>query len=143
MHCWCCCLRCCLNGTALLQSSQVDLDIKGTENSLRQDFIELEQKAFAWSVNGSNGPANGAVTLQVHHRWQPAHKHNSQTWTSAHAWIARECRDEAAARGGLAFIERESEGWHACFVTPNEPCLNLIIRPSDSVTLSGLEMSML
>lgn len=44
---------------------QVDLDIKGAENSLHQDFIELEQKAFPWSVNGSNGAANGAVTLQV------------------------------------------------------------------------------
>lgn len=44
---------------------QVDLDIMGPENSMRQDFIELEQQAFPWSVNGSNGPANGAVTLQV------------------------------------------------------------------------------
>ena len=44
---------------------QVDLDIMGPENSMRQDFIELGQQAFPWSVNGSNGPANGAVTLPV------------------------------------------------------------------------------
>ena len=44
---------------------QVDLDIKGTQNSLRQDFIELEQQSFPWSVYGSDGPGNGAVTLQV------------------------------------------------------------------------------
>ncbi|CAK0783467.1 hypothetical protein CVIRNUC_006666 [Coccomyxa viridis] len=43
---------------------KVDLDIKGTQNSLRQDFIELEQQSFPWSVNGSDGPGNGAVTLQ-------------------------------------------------------------------------------
>ena len=48
-----------------MQCIQVDLDIKGTQNSLRQDFIELEQQSFPWSVNGSDGPQNGAVTLQV------------------------------------------------------------------------------
>ena len=44
---------------------QVDLDIKGTQNSLRQDFIELQQQSFPWSVNGSDGLQNGPVTLQV------------------------------------------------------------------------------
>jgi len=46
---------------------QVDLDIKGTENSVRQDYIELEAKPLAWSVAGANGPVNGTaapVTLQ-------------------------------------------------------------------------------
>lgn len=32
---------------------------------MRQDYIELQQQAFPWSVNGSNGQQNGAVTLQV------------------------------------------------------------------------------
>ena len=42
----------------------MDLDIKGPLNSVRQDFIELEQKVFPWSIPGANGPGNGGVTLQ-------------------------------------------------------------------------------
>ena len=46
---------------------QVDLDIKGTENSMRQDFIEVEERPRPWSVAGANGPVNGTaapVTVQ-------------------------------------------------------------------------------
>ena len=48
-----------------LAMMQVDLDIEGTQNSPHQDFIELEQRSLPWSVNGSGGPQDGAVTLQV------------------------------------------------------------------------------
>ena len=47
-----------------LARAQVDLDIAGPQNSVRQDFIELEQKAFPWSQPGENGPNSSAVTLQ-------------------------------------------------------------------------------
>ncbi|EIE26972.1 amine oxidase catalytic domain-containing protein [Coccomyxa subellipsoidea C-169] len=46
---------------------KVDLDIKGTENSMRQDFIEIEERPLPWSVAGANGPVNGTaapVTVQ-------------------------------------------------------------------------------
>ncbi|CAL8468966.1 g8507 [Coccomyxa elongata] len=46
---------------------KVDLDIKGTENSVRQDFIEVEARPLPWSVAGANGPSNGTaapVTVQ-------------------------------------------------------------------------------
>ena len=42
----------------------MDLDIAGPQNSVRQDFIELEQRAFPWSLPGENGPNSSAVTLQ-------------------------------------------------------------------------------
>lgn len=45
----------------------MDLDIKGTENSVRQDFIEVEERPQPWSVAGSNRPVNGTaapVTVQ-------------------------------------------------------------------------------
>ncbi len=44
---------------------QVDVDIMGSQNSMRQDYIEMQQRAFPWSVNGTDGPQNGPVTLQV------------------------------------------------------------------------------
>ncbi len=45
----------------------MDLDIKGTENSVRQDFIEVEAWPLPWSVAGANGPSNATaapVTVQ-------------------------------------------------------------------------------
>ena len=44
---------------------QVDVDIMGSQNSVRQDYIEMQQRAFPWSVNRTDGAQNGAVTLQV------------------------------------------------------------------------------
>ena len=44
---------------------QVDVDVMGSQNSMRQDYIEMQQRAFPWSVNGTDGPQNGPVTLQV------------------------------------------------------------------------------
>ncbi|CAL5220606.1 g2648 [Coccomyxa viridis] len=43
---------------------KVDMDIMGSQNSMRQDYIEMQQRAFPWSVNGTDGPQNGPVTLQ-------------------------------------------------------------------------------
>jgi Cu2+-containing amine oxidase len=46
-------------------AAQVDLDIQGPQNSVRQEVIELEAKAFPWAMPGANGPgANGSVVLQ-------------------------------------------------------------------------------
>ena len=37
----------------------------GSQNSMRQDYIEMQERALPWSVNGTDGQQNGAVTLQV------------------------------------------------------------------------------
>ena len=51
--------------TGFTPALQVDVDIMGSQNSMRQDYIEVQQRAFPWSVNGTDGRENGAVTLQV------------------------------------------------------------------------------
>ena len=70
---------------------QVDVDIMGSQNSMRQDYIEMQQRAFPWSVNGTDGQENGAVTLQVWFRfpgiWPRASQQSMLPETPSTNWL--------------------------------------------------------